>query len=63
MSTNSTSCVLDNRFVRFDLTKLTNDNNYKIGYDAMEHGGKKTHYIIFMNVCKPLGFACGSRGM
>ena len=62
MSTNN--CTLVNEFVNFDLTKLSADSleNYKLGYDVMENG-KKTHYIIYMNVCKPLGFPCGGRGL
>ena len=62
MSTNN--CTLVNKFVNFDLTKLSADSleNYKLGYDVTEKG-KKTHYIIYMNVCKPLGFPCGGRGL
>ena len=57
-------CVLQNEFVNFDLTKLTADTleNYQVHYDVMEQG-KKTDYIIYMNVCKSLDFACGKSGL
>ncbi|KAL9969231.1 hypothetical protein ACROYT_G021424 [Oculina patagonica] len=58
MSTNS--CVLINEFVNFDLTKLTAAKltNYKV-YQDVEENHKTTHYIYYINVCKPLGYPCG----
>ena len=60
----SDSCVLVNEYVNFDLTKLTAAKleNYKVEYNVLERG-KKTQYIIYMNVCKSLGYSCGTGGL
>ena len=57
-------CVLQNEFVNFDLTKLTAAklDDYQVPYNVMEHG-KKTDYIIYINVCKSLGYSCGKSGL
>lgn len=57
----SNSCVLQNKFVNFDLRPLTAaiGEYYRVPYE--EKGGSR--YVIYMNICKSLSFSCGSGGL
>ena len=60
----NSSCVLQNKYVNFDLRKLTAErlSYYKVPYEEKE-GGTVTRYMVYINVCKSLVYSCGTRGL
>ena len=57
----SNSCVLQNKFVNFDLRPLTAapGDYYQVPYEEKDG----TRYVIYMNICKRLSFSCGPKGL
>ena len=55
----TTSCVLSNDSVHFNMTKLAaaKEDDYQVYYNDTR-AGSTTQYIYYINVCRRLSFPC-----